>query len=383
MTQNMKSQETVSRVLQGVDLLPELLDAMPNACLFVREDGVIHLANRAFGEVFGLHPENLVGKTLKEIEGDWLRTFADALVYHETVTHPFEDREAQFLRDAEIVVPQRSFLEFKSSPVRRQGAFVGRLWVIRDITSEREISDLKIRYGGQRNADELKSKFMTVVSHQLRTPMNVMRWNLDVLLSGDAGELPSEAAQLLRDAYKSLIVSLSIIDDMLLAVDIEQQAFRLEKVSIDVSSIIEKVVRDFARSVMLRKQTLKFEPSKNLTPLFIDPARMEKVFVRLLDNAVKYTPDGGQITIEIHSTKEALEIDFRDSGIGMTPADRERLFERFYRSKRAIEMNPNASGLGLFIAKFIVAAHAGEIRYRSSDGGGSVFTVILPRRSMM
>lgn len=379
----MKSHETVSRVLPGVDLLPELLDTTPNACLFVREDGVIHLANRAFGDFFGLAPAYLVGRTLKEIEGEWLRTFSEPLTYHETVTHPFEDREAQFLRDAEIIAPQRAFLEFKSGPVMRQGAFIGRLWVIRDITSEREITDLKIRYGGQRDGEELKSKFMTVVSHQLRTPMNVMRWNLDVLLSGDAGALPQEASDLLRDIYKSLIVSLSIIDDMLLAVDIEQQAFRLEKVSIDVSAVIEKVVRDFARSASLRKQTLDFKPPKNLPPLFLDPARMEKVFVRLLDNAVKYTPDGGRIAIDVRSTKDAIEIDFRDSGIGMVAADRERLFERFYRSKRAIEMNPNASGLGLFIAKFIVAAHAGEIRYRPADGGGSVFTVVLPRRSMV
>ncbi|WKZ29489.1 MAG: ATP-binding protein [Patescibacteria group bacterium] len=379
----MKSQEINSRVLPGPDLLPELLDAMPHACVFVRDDGVIHLANRAFGDFFGMTPADLVGQTLKDIEREWLKTFSEPLAYHETVTHPFEDREADFSRDAEVATPQRRILEFKSTPVRREGVFIGRFWVIRDITDEREITDLKIRYGGQRNADELKSKFMTVVSHQLRTPMNVMRWNLDVLLSGDAGDLPQEASDLLRDIYKSLIVSLSIIDDMLLAVDIEQQAFRLEKVSIDVSAIIEKVVRDFSRSVSLRKQTLNFEPPKNLTPLFLDPARMEKVFVRLLDNAVKYTPDGGKISIEIHSTKDAIEIDFRDSGIGMTPADRERLFERFYRSKRAIEMNPNASGLGLFIAKFIVAAHAGEIRYRPADGGGSVFTVALPRRSMI
>jgi signal transduction histidine kinase len=222
---------------------------------------------------------------------------------------------------------------------------------------------------------------MTVVSHQLRTPMNVMRWNLDVLLSGDAGEIPKEAAELLRDAYKSLIVSLSIIDDMLLAVDIEQQAFRLEKVSVDVSAIVGKVVRDFSRSVSLRRQTLTFDPPKNLTPLFIDPTRMEKVFIRLIDNAVKYTPDGGRVAISIHSTKDSVEIEFRDSGIGMTASDRERLFERFYRSKRAIEMNPNASGLGLFIAKFIVAAHDGSLRYRPADGGGSIFTVSLPRRA--
>ncbi len=367
--------------LHGSSIAPDLLDAMPDACLFVRGDGVICVANRAFGELFGIEPSTILGRTIRSAGEEWSRKFVDAASYHETVTHPFEDRESRFLRDVEIKGPTRAVIEMKSLPVRRNGDYFGRVWVMRDITDEREITQLKIRYGGQRSADELKSKFMTVISHQLRTPMNVMRWNLDVLLSGDAGQIPKEASDLVRDAYKSLIVSLSIIDDMLLAVDIEQKAFRLEKMSVDVSMIVGKVVRDFSRSASLRKQTLAFNPPKNLTPLFIDPVRMEKVFTRLLDNAVKYTPDGGSISIGIHASKDAVEIEFRDSGIGMTESDRERLFERFYRSKRAIEMNPNASGLGLFIAKFIVAAHNGGLLYRPADGGGSVFTVSLPRKA--
>ncbi len=377
----MTSREAVSKQLDAERLFAALLDATPNACIFIVEDGTVRMVNKAFKDFFGIEPADAVGRNLKDIEPAWSKAFTDGVSYHETVAHPFEDREAHFSRDVEVSTPQQRALEIASEPVRQHGTSVGRLWVIRDITSEREITELKIRYGGQRNADEIKSKFLTVASHQLRTPMNVMRWNLDVLLSGDAGPLPGEASELLRDVYKSLIISLSIIDDMLLAVDIEQRALRLEKTSVDVSSIVGKVVRDFARSAVLRKQVLLFDPPKNLPPLFLDAARMEKVFIRLLDNAIKYTPDGGRVGVEILAKKDAVEIAFRDSGIGLSQSDRARLFERFYRSKRAIDLNPNASGLGLFIAKFIVTAHDGSIEYRPSDDGGSVFTVVLPRRS--
>lgn len=377
----MNPREPVSRLLNAERLFISLLDATPNACIFIMADGTIRMANRAFKDFFGIEPAAIVGRTLQDIEPAWSKTFAEAMSYHEAVSHPFEDREAHFFRDVEISSPRHRFLEITSEPVQQEGAYVGRLWVIRDVTNEREITELKIKYGGQRNADEIKSKFLTVASHQLRTPMNVMRWNLDVLLSGDAGAIPKEASELLRDVYKSLIVSLSIIDDMLLAVDIEQRALRLEKTSVDVASIVGKVVRDFARSAELRKQALAFDPPKDLPPLFLDASRMEKVFIRLLDNAIKYTPDGGRIDVEIRSGKGAVEIAFRDSGIGLASGERARLFERFYRSKRAIELNPNASGLGLFIAKYIVVAHDGTIDYQPGDQGGSVFTVVLPRRA--
>ena len=104
----MKEGATVSRVLEGVNILPELLDATPNACLFILEDGTIEFASRAFGELFGIEPSAIVGRTLKDIEQEWSGKFADILSYHETVTHPFEDRETRFLRDVEISSPERA-----------------------------------------------------------------------------------------------------------------------------------------------------------------------------------------------------------------------------------------------------------------------------------
>ena len=168
---------------------------------------------------------------------------------------------------------------------------------------------------------------------------------------------------------------------MLLASDIEQRTLRLDKNSVDIAGVITDVLRDFSRIASMRHLTVSFDAPKNLPPLFIDAARLEKVFNRLLDNAIRYTPDGGRIGVDIRMGKENIEIDVQDSGIGVSEEERPRLFERFYRSKQAIGLNPNASGLGLYIAQFIVAAHDGTITYAPAQGGGSLFTVTLPRRA--
>ena len=361
--------------------LEPMLDASPYAVLFVGPEGRVLAANKAIGLFFGLDPAEMIGKPVAALAEAWTRAFTEFMSFHEVIAHPMEDHEGEFLRDVEVASPQHRFLEIASAPVRKAGAHAGRLWLMRDVTHEREITELKIQYGGLRSADEIKSKFLTVASHQLRTPLNAVRWNLDLLLS-DGVTMAPEALETLRSIYKSVTNSISIVDDMLLAVDIEQRTLRLERSAVDIVDVVGKVVRDHVRSAALRAQTLSYaEPSPRPAPLFADAGKLETVFARLVDNAIKYTPDGGRVSVEIRQDKDAVEVSVRDTGFGMPEKEHARLFERFYRSKKAIDVNPNASGLGLYIAKFIVDAHDGKIACVTREGEGSTFTVTLPRRT--
>lgn len=364
----------------GEGLLEPILDAFPRAMLYVDAEGVVQLASASFGRFFGLKPDDIVGRAIASLADAWTPAFAEYMSFYEVVAHPLEDRTSDFVRDIEIVAPAHRFVEVTSVPVRRDGAYAGRLWVMRDVTHEREITELKIQYGGLRSAEEIKSRFLTVASHQLRTPINAMRWNLELLLADEAG-VTAASREMLREVYQSVLVSLSIVDDMLLAVDIEQRTLRLEKTAVDLTEVVARVVRDFARSASLRSVALTFDPPKTLPPLFIDGGKIEKVFSRLIDNAIKYTPAGGKVSVEMRQNREDITVEVRDTGIGVPERERVRLFERFYRSKQAIDMNPNASGLGLYIAKFIVDAHDGGIACRTEEGKGSVFTVSLPLRA--
>lgn len=373
-----------SKIAAGVcaDGTTELiLEASPHGIFCADVDGRVLAANRIFAAIFGFEPERIVGVPVESLSQAWRRLFAEAMTYDEAISHPLEDREAEYLRDVEVVAPVHRFVEVSSAPMRRNGAYAGRLWIMRDVTHEREITDLKIQYAGLRNADEITSKFLTVASHQLRTPMNAIRWNLDLLLSGDAGALAPASMEVVREAYASVATSISIVDDMLLAVDIEQRTLHLEKTAVDLGEIVGKAVREHARSAALRSQTLTLVDPPHLPPLFLDAAKMEKVFNRLIDNAIRYTPNGGTITVDIRLEKNAVTVAVRDNGIGVPKNERVRLFERFYRSKKAIDLNPNATGLGLYIASYIVDAHDGRISYETQEGKGSTFYVSLPRRS--
>jgi PAS domain S-box-containing protein len=361
-------------------LVEPILDAEPHALLYVDAAGDIQLASARLESFFGLKPSEIIGRPLTSLTESWSRTFAEPVSFSESITHPFHDQVSDFLRDVEIAAPTHRFLEISSQPVGKDGRYAGRLWVMRDVTNEREITELKIRYGGLLHADVIKSKFLTIASHQLRTPMNSMRWNLELLMAEDQA-MPPGSHEMLADIYQSVLTSLSIVDDMLLAVDIEQRTLRLEKAPHDIAEVVGKVVRDHLRTAEIRKIGLEFEPPKGLPPLFIDGGKLEKVFSRLMDNALRYTKEGGKVEVSVRAGQRVMEISVRDTGIGISEKERERIFERFYRSERAVEMHPNASGLGLYISRFIVDAHDGTLECVSEEGKGSTFTVTLPLRS--
>lgn len=378
----MQKISAVSEILCAEGLVGALFDAFPEACLYVDASGRVQAASRLFGEYFGIAPDELVGKPIEMNAEPLGRCFTEFMSYHEVIGMPLRDAERDYARDVELSHPRHRFLQIASAPVAKAGAPAGRLWLMRDVTQEREITELKIQYGGLRASDELKSKFLTVISHQMRTPLNSVRWNVELLL-GDVGRKAApEELEVLRDVYRSVVNSISIVDDMLLAVDIEQRTLRLEKAPADLRDLLTKVVHDLSRSAELKsvKVVLGAMP-EGLPRLFIDAGKIETVLARLLDNAIRYSPPGGEVAVDARVEAEAVAVAVRDNGIGIPEKERPRVFERFYRSKKAIETHPNASGLGLYISKYIVEAHDGTIDFVSEEGKGTTFTLRLPKRA--
>ncbi len=377
-----KTSAIAERICSGL-LLRDIFDAMPEVFLYADEQGTVQAVNARFKAFFDVLPEEMIGKPLAAFAEKVAGCFTEFMSYHEIIGYPLHDAEHEFLRDVEIARPRHRFLQVSSSPVARDGKFAGRLWLMRDVTSEREITELKIQYGGVRGADELKSRFLTVISHQMRTPLNAVRWNMDLLLSGDVGgEMKPEVKEILQDVYRAVQNSISIADDMLLAVDIEQRTLRLERNEANLGDLLTKVLHDTDRSAKLKQLTVVMAPlPKDLPRLFIDADKVEKVLFRIIDNAIRYSKEGGSVWITVEVGKDEVLMKIKDDGIGIPEKEHARVFERFYRAKDAIGMNANASGLGLYISKFIVDAHDGKITFASREGQGTTFTIALPRRA--
>ena len=233
--------------------------------------------------------------------------------------------------------------------------------------------------------DRLRRDLMADVAHELRTPLTVMQGKLEGLLDG---VYPRDDQQLAALVEETRVLS-RLIEDLRTVALSEGGALKLEKESIEVGALARDVVQAFAEDAKARGVTLGIEAPDALSPLAVDPVRIREVLGNLLANALRHTPSSGTVSVRVYevgpsagsgSSRPArsgtIAVDVRDTGSGMTAEEIERAFERFYKGPES-----RGSGLGLTIARGLVAAHGGEIRASSEPGSGTTMTFTLPREA--
>lgn len=229
--------------------------------------------------------------------------------------------------------------------------------------------------------DHLKSQFINVVSHQLRTPLNSIRWNLEVLLGGNLGSFKKDQEKFLKTIYASNKNIIDIISDLFLALEIEESAnILLEKEIIDFELLISDIMEGFKNELAIKRMKFNFFIHKNKKPLVVEADRnkLRQILMRLIDNAIKYSKEDGEINISVEGIKNNAVIKIADQGIGIPKNEQQAIFGKFFRASNAATIQQNASGLGLFISKKIIEAHKGEIWFDSTEGKGTTFYVSLP-----
>jgi len=250
--------------------------------------------------------------------------------------------------------------------------------------------------------DQAKSDFIDIASHELRTPLTQVRGYNDILgeMIKDRSLTRSTGLQLTQSAREATQRLKEIVDLMLDVSQLDTETLALDTSPTSVASVVRSAVDTWATSLEERKQTLTIEEMKDLPPVMADGKRLEQVFSHLIQNAIKYTPDGGQIRITGHVLNgeksprgHTIKVVVADSGIGIAPDDLERIFEKFYRaddtmshSTGKIKFKGAGPGLGLTIARGIVEAHGGRIWAESpghNEGTcpGSQFHVVLPMQT--
>lgn len=244
---------------------------------------------------------------------------------------------------------------------------------VRDI-SERKKNELRIK-----ELDALKSKFITIVSHQLRTPLTAVHWNLEMLLAGEFAKLNPENVALVRVSYEAAGEVIHRIGDLLTALDIEEGKIRLELEEADLQSVVLGVLDEAANRCKSRGVTCTSVVADAALPAVrLDAAKIRVALSKIVDNAVSYTKEGGAVTVTIRSLQGVARIEVVDKGVGIPKSEQKRVFTRFFRASNASVMAQDASGLGLYIAKYYVEAHGGTIGFESEEGKGSTFWIDLP-----
>ena len=252
--------------------------------------------------------------------------------------------------------------------------------LVRERASRAEAEDARAALAAQNEQllelDRLKDEFVALVSHELRSPLTSIRGYVELLLEGHAGELSDEQREFLGVVERGADRLLHLVSDLLFVAQVQAGALALDLDDVDLTRVARQAV-EAARPLASEKGvTLELEVEE-LPALLGDGGRISQLMDNLLSNALKFTPEGGTVTVVVGANGDAF-FEIRDTGIGISPAEQERLFERFFRSSEATKRAIPGTGLGLGIAKAIVDAHDGRIELESAEGVGTTFRVFLP-----
>ncbi len=246
-----------------------------------------------------------------------------------------------------------------------------------------EFNRMRIRIKEVREREKLlsqvKSDFITVAAHQLRTPLSELKWALQALIDGDAGALMPDQKKLLEGGYKTNERIIDIVGDFLDVSSIEEGKFGYRLKEENIAEIVKDTVRRFTLYAQKYAVTVTaHEPNEALPPLTIDREKIDIALSNIIDNAIQYNHRGGAVDIYMARENDFVKITVKDTGAGIPKEDIDRLFSKFFRAKNAMSLQPEGSGLGLFIAHNIIKKHGGNIRVASEESKGAEFIVTLP-----
>lgn len=244
--------------------------------------------------------------------------------------------------------------------------FVG---IERDVTHEKQI-------------DRAKTEFVSLASHQLRTPLSAINWYTEMLMNGDAGKVNKEQLEYLQEVYNGSQRMVALVNALLNVSRIDLGTFAIEPTPTKIQDVVTLVVKELQSQIAEKHLSLvqHIDPAIPILPL--DPKLMSIILQNLLSNAVKYTPGNGIVTLRISRTAQELIIEVEDTGYGIAKQDQPKIFQKLFRADNARDRVSDDTGLGLYIVKSVLEQSGGSISFTSELGKGTTFRAILPATGM-
>ena len=302
-------------------------------------------------------PDNQVGALSDYINDDNLS---------EAIKRLLANAEGQEECIAQELVLGRKYLRALSALVYGlEQQVLGTVTVLHDITSFREL-------------DEMKSNFVHHVSHELRAPLSAIKQQHSVILDGLAGDLTDKQKELLNRAQQKIQGLLDMINDLLDVAKIESGHGMQQQVPVSLADILEQTIALMRAKAEEQGITLELELPAKLPLIQADARAIDEVFTNLVSNAINYSPNGGEVAIAAFSHGEYLEVQVKDTGVGIAPEEIPKIFDKFYRVKDPQTRQVIGTGLGLSIVRGIIEAHRGSVEVESEPGVGTTFRVLLP-----
>jgi len=362
----------VDKSLRYTSALQDIADSKSRLRVMVNRltDGVmttdarklIVQVNPAFLHMIGYHGEEVVGRHVSEIinEKNLLSSIDQALkMPPETFAEITNDLQLSDNND-------EKFFSARCAPFRgRTNENLGTITVLHDITTLKKM-------------DQMKSDFVSMVSHEIRSPMNSLLMQLKNISDGLAGAVTDKQQEILHRASEKILNLNNLVSELLDLSRIESGLISYEKEQVDMGKLLTEQKSFHSPYGKEKKIAIHLDCPEDLPSIFANRQNMEEVVSNLATNAIKYSPVGGTITLSANTENEYLKLQVADTGFGIADDDLDKIFTRFYRVKDANTRQIHGTGLGLAIVKSIIESHHGKISVASEVGKGTTFTILLP-----
>ncbi len=227
------------------------------------------------------------------------------------------------------------------------------------------------------DASRIKSEFVSIVSHQLRSPLSAIKWQLELMLE-KTNVVSGDAAVTLGTIRHQNERMIALVNDLLEVNRIEDDRVILRPIAITIDTFIEQIVKGYKPLAEQSNEKITFAGEAGPLVVFADEVKLRWVTENLIDNALHYTKAGGEVTVKVSRVKNTARVEVTDSGIGIPIIDQGMIFQKFFRSENALRMRADGTGLGLYLVRSLVVAMGGKAGFASLEGKGSTFWYALP-----
>jgi PAS domain S-box-containing protein len=346
-----------------------MLASIGDGFIATDKDGVIVLVNKVFESIFGWESKEVYGKKLADVVAMFDERGKEVpesnRLITEALTQTTTTAALQYKKKDGSLFP----VAVTVSPIILEGTVIGAVEIFRDVTKEKQI-------------DKAKTEFVSLASHQLRTPLSTVSWYTEMLLAGDAGKITKEQKKYLKEVYISNQRMVELVNALLNVSRLELGTFAVKLEPTDIVAVIRSVVKEQKPQINAKKQQVQFEFANNLPILQADPKLLGIVFQNLLSNAIKYTEENGVIRLSVSLEGTDIVATVSDNGWGIPKDQQDKIFTKFFRADNVKEQDTEGTGLGLYIVKSIVEYSGGHVSFQSEETKGTTFRISLPKTGM-
>lgn len=348
-----------------------ILAGMGEGLIALDEKGLVALVNQRAAELFDMPRDTLFGRPLEqsipELHDEQDKELAPGKrpeVVAKTTMEPTNEVYTFHLQDGGKLA-----ISINATPIMNEKKVVGIVLVVRDVTHEKEV-------------DRMKTEFISLASHQLRTPLSAIRWFSEMLVSGDAGKLNAEQQEFAQNVYDSTERMIALVSSLLNISRIESGRIMIDPKPTDVKELVSGIVNDLRAKIEERKQNLVISVHDGLPKINLDPRLISQVYMNFLTNAIKYTPKGGEVSVFVSRKGDDLVSQITDNGYGIPKKQQGKLFQKFFRAENVTKIETDGTGLGLYLVKAIIESSGGKVWFESEEGKGTTFWFSLPMSGM-